>query len=252
MTWLLSALLVSAIFVAAAILVGRRQKKAERIMREGSQLENTLKRADAQTLIATALYLAAAALYFSPVALPHKIALGLLILTAFSLHGGNPAYIAAAFFFSFLGDLSGSFKAQSASMIPFLGQMGAFAIGHVYFILHFLKMRSARSPRAVAAASAFSLAVLVSAFFIVVPSAGAMYLAVGVGLYAVIISTMMLSAFLTGNRWISLGAVLFVLSDYALAVNMFVTDIPYEKYIIMVTYFLAQLIFFLATRNHNR
>lgn len=102
MTWLLSALLVSAISVAAAILVGRRQKKAERIMREGSQLENTLKRADAQTLIATALYLAAAALYFSPVALPHKIALGLLILTAFSLHGGNPAYIAAAFFFSFL------------------------------------------------------------------------------------------------------------------------------------------------------
>ncbi|MBP9998851.1 MAG: hypothetical protein KBS67_06365 [Bacteroidales bacterium] len=45
---------------------------------------------------------------------------------------------------------------------------------------------------------------------------------------------------------------LFVLSDYALAVNMFVTDIPYEKYIILVSYFSAQLMFFLTTRNHNR
>lgn len=205
-----------------------------------------------KTITATVLFLAAALLYFSPVALPHKIALGLLILTIFSVKGGNPSFIAAAFFFSFLGDLSGSFKAQSHSLIPFLGQMLSFAIGHVFFILYFLKMRSVRSRWAITASAVSATAVLVSAFVVIVPHVGAMPLAAGVGLYAVIISAMMLSAFLTGDKMLSTGAALFVLSDYVLALNMFVTDLPYQKYLIMVPYFAAQLVFFLATRRQKQ
>lgn len=205
-----------------------------------------MKPLDTKTKIAIVLYLIAAVLYFSPVALPHKIALGLLILTIFSVGGGNPKLIALAFFFCFLGDLSGSFKAQSHSLIPFLGQMGAFAIGHVFFVLQFLKMRSVQSRWAVTGAAAF--AVLASAFVVIVPHVGAILLAAGVGIYAVIISVMMLSAFLTGDKMLSTGAALFVLSDYTLAVNMFVINLPYSKYLIMVPYFAAQLLFFLRTR----
>lgn len=209
-----------------------------------------MRQQDTKTITATVLFLAAALLYFSPVALPHKIALGLLILTIFSVRGGNPSLIAAAFFFSFLGDLSGSFKAQSHSLIPFLGQMLSFAIGHVFFILYFLKMRSVRSRWTVTGAAAF--AVLASAFVVIVPHVGAIPLAAGVGLYAVIISAMMLSAFLTGDKMLSTGAALFVLSDYVLALNMFVTDLPYQKYLIMVPYFAAQFVFFLATRRQKQ
>lgn len=211
-----------------------------------------MRKADTRTIVATALYLAAAVLYFSPVVLPHKIALGLLILTIFSVKGGNPSFIAAAFFFSFLGDLSGSYKAQSHSLIPFLGQMLSFAIGHVFFILYFLKMRLVRSRWAVTGAAAAAFAVLASAFVVIVPHVGAIPLAAGVGLYAVIISAMMLSAFLTGDKMLSIGAALFVLSDYTLAVNMFVTNLPYQKYLIMVPYFAAQLVFFLATRRQKQ
>ena len=211
-----------------------------------------MRKADTRTIVATALYLAAAVLYFSPVVLPHKIALGLLILTIFSVKGGNPSFIAAAFFFSFLGDLSGSYKAQSHSLIPFLGQMLSFAIGHVFFILYFLKMRLVRSRWAVTGAAAAAFAVLASAFVVIVPHVGAIPLAAGVGLYAVIISTMMLSAFLTGDKMLSIGAALFVLSDYVLALNMFVINLPYSKYLIMVPYFAAQLVFFLATRRQKQ
>lgn len=208
------------------------------------------KHSDTMAITATVLYLAAAVLYFSPVEIPHKIALGLLILSVFSCRSGNPAFIAAAFFFSFLGDLSGSYKAGSSSMIPFFGQMGAFAIGHVFFVLHFLKMRSVRNKWAVTSVAVFALAVLASAFVIIVPHIETVPIAVGVGLYAVIISMMLLAAMLTGSIVLSLGAMLFVLSDYLLAVNMFVTDIPYEKYLIMVPYYSAQLMFFLTTRNN--
>lgn len=207
-----------------------------------------MRRQDIRTRMATLLFIAAAVLYFCGVALPHKIALGLLVLTLFSLGGANPKLIALAFFFSFLGDLSGSFKAQSNSLIPFLGQMVSFAIGHVFFILHFLGKRSVRSRWAITAASAFAMAVLVSAFVVIVPHVKGMPLAAGVGLYAVIISVMMLAALMTGDKLISLGAVLFVFSDYTLAVNMFVTDLTYSKYLIMVPYFAAQLLFFLGTR----
>lgn len=208
-----------------------------------------MKRPDTKTITATALYIAAAALYFSPVGISHKIALGVLILSLYSCRGGNPAFIAAAFFFSFFGDLSGSYKISSSSMIPFLGQMGSFAIGHVFFVLHFLRMRSVWNKWAVLSVAAFSLAVLASAFVIILPHVGAAPLAAGVGLYAVIISIMLFAAMLTGNIVLSLGAMFFVLSDYLLSVNMFVTDVPYEKYLIMVPYYAAQLMFFLTTRN---
>lgn len=210
----------------------------------------SMKQPDSKTITATALYLAAALLYFSPVDIPHKIAVGLLILSVFSFRGGNPAFIAAALFFSFLGDLSGSYKAGSSSMMPFFGQMGAFAVGHVFFVLHFLKMRSVRNKWAVMSAAVFALAVLASAFIIIVPHIQAVPIAAGVGLYAVIISMMLLAAMLTGSVVLSLGAMLFVLSDYLLAVNMFVTDVPYEKYLIMAPYYAAQLMFFLTTRNN--
>lgn len=207
-----------------------------------------MRKADTRAIVATALYLAAAVLYFSPVALPHKIALGLLILTIFSVRGGNPFFIAAAFFFSFLGDLSGSFKAQSHALIPFFGQMGAFAIGHMFFMLYFLKMRLVRSRWAVTGAATVALAVLASALAVIVPHVEAIPLAAGVGIYAVIISVMMLSAFLTGDKMLSTGAALFVLSDYVLALNMFVINLPYSKYLIMMPYFAAQLLLFLGTR----
>lgn len=239
------------------------------------------RKADTGTIVATLLYFAAAGFYFCPIVLPHKIALGLFILTLFSFSrsnignttgenahntpnggtnssegtkpgGGNPTLIALAFLFSFLGDLSGSFKAQSASILPFVGQMGAFTIGHIFFILHFLKMRQSTNRWAVRGAASLALTTLASALIVVVPNVNGTALAAGVGLYALIISTMLFSAFLNGNKAIRLGAVLFVLSDYTLAVNMFVTDIPYSRYCIMIPYFAAQLLFFLSTRNQKQ
>lgn len=60
--------------------------------------------------------------------------------------------------------------------------------------------------------------------------------------YIVVIITMCIFAALrkSGNNYILLGALLFLASDSALAVNKFVTPVPAEAYIVMFTYFAAQ------------
>jgi len=62
--------------------------------------------------------------------------------------------------------------------------------------------------------------------------------------YILVISIMLFSAILTGNKWAILGSFLFVISDSILSWNLFVTDISYSGVWIMTTYYSAQ--FFIA------
>ncbi len=196
-------------------------------------------------LAAAILFVLSAAVYFSPAAIPHKIAAGLLILTAFSA-GSLPWTVTLAFFFSFLGDLAGSYKAGSTGDMPFLLQMAGFAAAHVCFIIYFIKRRGRGIPKVRCAGyAAFASAVLSAAAIIIVPCVPSGLLRFCVSGYAVIIAAMLLSALLTGDLLISAGAVLFVFSDFILATDIFVTDIPYSGYLVMVPYYAAQLIFFL-------
>lgn len=59
--------------------------------------------------------------------------------------------------------------------------------------------------------------------------------------YVIVISFMLLTSIMTGNKWAAIGSFLFVISDSILAWNMFVSTIPHGSDWVMCTYYSAQL-----------
>ena len=82
-------------------------------------------------IAATCLYLCACVVFFLPVEFPHKITYCVSILTLASLWL-CPWEITLALLFSTLGDHMGSCH-------NFIGQMGFFALGHVFYVTYFAK-----------------------------------------------------------------------------------------------------------------
>ena len=201
--------------------------------------------------IATGLFLFLAAVYFLPVPIPGKLAfpVGLLFLASLWLTRWE---VSLALLFSALGDIAGGCG-------EILWQMEAFAIGHIFYILFFVKRYFAKvdrrdgkvSRRAVAHISVFTLcvaAVLAVAFALVVPSMPEGAMRIAGGTYAVIICGMFLMALLQRSSLYALGAAMFVISDLVLSWNLFVEPVDGAGVTIMVTYYLAQwLIFVRAT-----
>ncbi len=206
----------------------------------------------AAAMAVTALFLGTAIFFFSPVELAHKVTVpvGLLAVAAAWM---CPWQITMALLFSALGDYMGSCH-------NFLGQMGFFAIGHVFYIIYFIQryfrkvkpmdLKMTGKSKGYLAMVIFCTAVLLAVAYIRIgPGAKAGIERTGVYIYATLISTMLLTALLQRSSLFALGAVLFVFSDFILAWNKFVEPIPYRNYLVMVTYYLAQwLLFIRATK----
>lgn len=200
-------------------------------------------------LVATGLFLSATVLYFLPVGIAHKITIPVGLLTLASLWL-CPWQISLALAFSALGDHMGSCG-------NFIGQMGFFALGHLFYIAYFIgryfrkvELRGKLSGKAkgyMAMVAFCTAAILAVAFIRIVPEAPEGVVRIGVGIYTCIISTMLVSALLQRSSLYALGAVLFVFSDFILAWNKFVDPVPYSKYLILVTYFLAQWLLFIRS-----
>ena len=200
-------------------------------------------------LVATGLFLCALVFFFLPVDLAHKITIPVGILTIASLWL-CPWQMTMAFLFSALGDYMGSCH-------NFLGQMGFFAVGHIWFIVYFVQRyfkKVERDRKLTGKAKGYlamvifcALALLSVAFFKIAPGAPAGIIRIGVCIYASLISIMMVMAMLQRSSLFALGALLFVFSDFILAWNMFVEPVPYRNYLILVTYFLAQWLLFIRS-----
>ncbi|MGN1212117.1 MAG: lysoplasmalogenase family protein, partial [Candidatus Cryptobacteroides sp.] len=59
------------------------------------------------------------------------------------------------------------------------------------------------------------------------------------------IGSMLFAALMQRSILYAVAAVLFVFSDMVIAWNSFISPVPNERYVIMVTYYLAQLLFYL-------
>ena len=173
-------------------------------------------------------------------AFPHHalcLAVGALCIGSLWL---TPWEITLALLFSALGDLCGS-----CGNLP--AQMGTFAIAHILYIYFFARRYhrkvepdgklTARAKGFLMMMSFCILSLLALVFVKVVPAAPEGILQVGVGIYAVIICTMMLTAMLQRSMFYALGALLFAISDLALAWNMFVVPVPNADIVILRTYF---------------
>ncbi len=200
-------------------------------------------------LAATALFLCASAFFFLPAEMPHKITLPLGILTIASLWL-CPWQMTLALLFSALGDYMGSCG-------NFIGQIGFFAAGHIWFIVYFTGRyfnKVERDRRLTGKAKGYlamvvfcTLALLTVVFTKIAPGISEGIVKTGVCTYSVIISIMLVSALLQRSSLFALGAVLFVFSDFMLAWNKFVEPIPYRDFTILVPYFLAQWLLFIRS-----
>lgn len=201
----------------------------------------------------TGLFLIFALVYFLPIEIPHKITLGVATLSVASLWL-CPWPISLALLFSAIGDYAGSCN-------NFLLQMGSFAVNHV-FLLGFLiwrwRTKVERDGKMTTKVKGFAfislllvLAIIIIAMVKIVPCTPVGVIRTGVIIYIILISSMLYIALLQRSSLYALGAVLFVFSDFVLAWNKFVEPILYQKYLIMVTYYLAQWLIFVRSTPYR-
>lgn len=145
--------------------------------------------------------------------------------------------------------------------VPFVIGLSAFLVAHSCYIVGFV-----RSPVSINLAGGFLLIVLVIAgtqiyrrILTGLKAAGMDRLKIPVMVYAIIIGLMLFSALLTLTQsgWeaapallVSLGALLFYISDTCLACNKFVCPQQFNRTTIMITYHLGQLLIALGVALH--
>lgn len=180
-----------------------------------------------------------ACLYFSPIEIPFKLAFPLIFLTLCALRLSSwPIILAMGF--SALGDWMGVCH-------NFWGQMGAFALAHVAYIIFF--GRTCRKGMTWNAGIVALYGIVVGA--LIVPHVQGV-LQVGVSVYILLIMTMCILAGMQKNLLYTWGAWLFVLSDTVLAWNKFVSPIESAGYFIMIPYYLGQLTLFIQSLNTKK
>ena len=175
----------------------------------------------------TLLYAAGAALLFmKAAALSYTVAyagLG-LGLSMFMLRRRELLPIGIAFLLSAAGDAMGARH-------WFIPQMAFFALAHVAYIRWFLP-RAQRRPRTGTLAVVVPL--LVFLFAVIVPRAPFPAECIGTALYGAIIAGMLCSVFQYAGAC----------ADAAIAWDRFVGPVPARTWVVMITYYLAQYLFF--------
>ena len=204
-------------------------------------------------LISTGIFFALVAIFFLPINIPHKLAFPVFTLFIAGLWL-LPWQMCLAMLCSALGDYMGSCG-------NFIGQMGFFALAHIWIISYFIKRYKEKvepDRKLTAKAKGYltmvifcTIALLVTAFTVILPGAPQGIEKIGASCYAVIISTMLLTGLLQRSSLYALGAVLFVFSDFILAWNRFVEPVPYRNYLVLGTYYLAQWLLFIRSTKYR-
>lgn len=203
-------------------------------------------KSDRKIIYISLIFIVLAAMYLMPSAaleqmLPEKvvrfrIAYPVAALALMGAYLGMGWKFVLAFLFSCTGDAMGAYGS-------FFGQMGYFAAAHIILIWAFAeelwKVRKTLVGLAVSAA-------LVFAFALVIPKVAEPWLQIGCGVYAVLITAMFGLSLMQRPPLFAIGAALFLISDMILSWNKFVGPVTAEKWLIMVPYYLGQLLIWLG------
>ncbi len=225
------------------------------------------------------IFIVLAALYFVPAEalgemLPEKavrfrIAFPVAALSVFGAWLGFGWKFVLAFLFSCTGDAMGAYGS-------FAGQMGYFAAAHIMLILAFAEeLRNRRGRHGLPGGKAARTqnggtedfqdsriwktlaglavaATLVFAFALVIPEVPEGALRIGCGVYAVLIAAMFGLSLLQRPPFFAVGAALFLISDMILSWNRFVGPVQASRWLIMVPYYLGQLLLWLGEAYRSR
>lgn len=160
----------------------------------------------------------------------------LAVLAFHAIPGSKGKLLGVGLLFSGAGDI----LLQIDGVRFFVHGLGAFLIAHLFYIAAFL-----RRPALVRARLPILVAIAVYGCimgFVLLPWLGEMLVPVTV--YLLIILGMGISASLgTENHALVIaGACFFIVSDSLIAVNRFLTPVPLSGYLVMGTYYAAQLL----------
>ncbi|RNA62250.1 lysoplasmalogenase [Chryseobacterium nematophagum] len=125
----------------------------------------------------------------------------------------------------------------------FMPGLGSFLLAHICYIVYFFKIKKNN----VWGALPFVLLYLSSFLYYIYPYLNEMRIPVIV--YGITIATMLYFSITTRSLLLLIGAILFVVSDSVLAINMFVQNTIGKELIVMITYVFAQLMLVLGVVN---
>ena len=210
-------------------------------LRTGGFFTETMQRTSRTLCLTTLFFAAGAALLFTNAAvIPYKVAYPVLLLSLslFYLRLKPLIPVGAALLLSAVGDAAGA----GGMFIP---QMLFFALAHGAYMCYFL-------PQAQVAPRPFVwpvlTALLLFLFVCIVPRAADPAERAGVAVYGLVVAGMLYSALQYRGAyaaWFRLAALLFVFSDSVIAWGRFVAPVPCRTYVVMITYYAAQYLFYL-------
>lgn len=123
----------------------------------------------------------------------------------------------------------------------FIVGLSSFLVGHLFYIAAFSTTDVQPTPKAVKYGLITFGAVMLGWMGSTLLGRGEVVLAIAVAMYIIVISTMGWTSFRTFSRFAIIGAILFIVSDTILAINRFITDVPFSHELIMSTYYGAQI-----------
>ena len=197
-----------------------------------------------QNILIIVVYLILSALDFVPLpfSFSARMILPLLWLTLCALYRRQWA-LAAALFFSFLGDVMG----WQNELLP---QIGFFAIAQILYIIILCVLMPPKTPWPLPVRLIF-LALVLSVYGIamnwIFPRVEDCIISTGIAIYALLLLGMCYAALRHRNICLMVGATLFVASDFILGTHLFVWRIPNSTLCIMIPYYLGQLLLFVGT-----
>ncbi|NGN93420.1 lysoplasmalogenase [Nocardioides sp. KC13] len=147
--------------------------------------------------------------------------MGLTVLVGLvGLDGDGEAaawWLLVALFFGMLGDIS----MIGASTRRFLGGVGLFFVGHLAYAVTFLTLGlDAPTWSWVGFAAAIALAIPMGRVLHGARQMGGTPVAVALAAYSLVIAAMLVLGWLTGSVWIAAGALIFVVSDTLIGLNL--------------------------------
>jgi len=162
--------------------------------------------------------------------------------------------------FSWLGDAFLMY--QKSNEIYFILGLGSFLVAHVLYIICYVKMSNQsevdkdKRPR-LARYDLFLVLIWFALISVLLPVLGEMK--IPVMLYSMTITGMTLAALhrfqktTQSSFWmVMIGALIFMLSDSMIAINMFLEPIAHASTLIMVTYIIAQVFIVKGLIGHQK
>ncbi|UAA40235.1 lysoplasmalogenase [Paraneptunicella aestuarii] len=154
------------------------------------------------------------------------------------LEGKLRTFTTLALLFSSFGDIFLSINIQNS----FLFGLSSFLIGHIFYIAAFWGLKNKTRHMTKMLLTIVVLGMTATMGVKVIPIAGE--LAIPVSAYISVIASMGVFAIFAWRHSLLhfFGAFSFIISDSMIAWNKFIEPIPNERYLIMTTYYVAQLL----------